>query len=210
MTAIDSVIVSQAAAGFSEAKAASQDLQTKIQQLQSKSAPGSVSSVQVKYANGTNGNLIPVGATVQTKQETASALPTNTKNTPKLKSDPLVALSPAEEVDVFGLSAEEREVIRQLQQRDLEVRNHESQHFRAAGGLAVGGSNFQYQQGPDGKNYAVGGNVDIQIGSSLDLEKSASDAKTLALAASAPADASAQDISVANAAQKNQNVNILA
>lgn len=41
------------------------------------------------------------------------------------------------------------------------MRAHEQAHKTAAGGLAQGGATFEYQTGPDGKQYAVSGEVKI-------------------------------------------------
>ena len=44
---------------------------------------------------------------------------------------------------------------------DREERQHEQAHLSAAGGHARGGPSYQYETGPDGKRYAVGGEVSI-------------------------------------------------
>ncbi len=59
-----------------------------------------------------------------------------------------------------GLSADERDVVRQMAARDREVHQHEQAHARSGGSLA-GNPSFSYQTGPDGKRYAIGGEVPI-------------------------------------------------
>ena len=59
------------------------------------------------------------------------------------------------------LTAEEQQQVRELQSRDREVRQHERAHQAAAGGYARGGASFEEQKGPDGRSYAVGGEVRI-------------------------------------------------
>jgi hypothetical protein len=60
------------------------------------------------------------------------------------------------------LSAEEQQQqVDELKKRDQEVRRHEQAHKAAAGSHAAGGPSFEYQTGPDGKRYAVGGEVPI-------------------------------------------------
>jgi len=59
------------------------------------------------------------------------------------------------------LSESDLKVISELKQRDAEVKAHEAAHLTAAGGIATGGASFEYQQGPDGVRYAVGGEVNI-------------------------------------------------
>ena len=72
-----------------------------------------------------------------------------------------LALSQTEEAaSPGGLSADERDVVRQMAARDREVQRHEAAHARA-GGFHAGNPSFTYQIGPDGKRYAVGGEVPI-------------------------------------------------
>ena len=59
-----------------------------------------------------------------------------------------------------GLSVDERDVVRQMATRDREVHQHEQAHARA-GGFQAGSPSFSYQTGPDGKRYAVSGEVPI-------------------------------------------------
>ncbi|HUS53152.1 MAG TPA: putative metalloprotease CJM1_0395 family protein, partial [Thermohalobaculum sp.] len=59
-----------------------------------------------------------------------------------------------------GLSAGDRDVIRQMASRDREVHRHEQAHARA-GGAHAGSPSFAYQTGPDGRRYAVAGSVPI-------------------------------------------------
>jgi hypothetical protein len=74
----------------------------------------------------------------------------------------------------------------------------------AAGGQYVrGGPTYQYQTGPDGKQYAVGGEVSIDTSAvSGDPEASIAKAQTVRRAALAPADPSGADRSVAGAASQ--------
>lgn len=88
----------------------------------------------------------------------------------------------------------------ELQNADIGVRTHEGLHFRTAGGLATGLPTLEYMQGPDGQYYAVAGEVRVQTGGTIDSEKASRDAATYARAATAPGDASAQDMSAARGA----------
>lgn len=102
-------------------------------------------------------------------------------------------------------SAEEQRMLADLKARDREVRNHENAHRAAAGDLVRGGS-YQYQQGPDGKRYAVGG--DVQIDTSPvpdDPAATAEKMRRVIAAALAPAEPSATDLSVAAQASAEQN-----
>ncbi len=91
--------------------------------------------------------------------------------------------------------------IAKLRKQDQEVRRHEQAHAAAAGGLAKGGATFSYQRGPDGKQYAVGGEVKIDTSPiSGNPEATIRKAKQIRAAALAPADPSAQDRAVAASA----------
>lgn len=104
-----------------------------------------------------------------------------------------------------GLTAEERQQVEQLEQRDREVRRHESAHIGAAGGQAKGGATFEYETGPDGKRYAVGGEVQIDT-SEVQGNPRATIAKMQQVrrAANAPAEPSSQDRQVAAQAQASE------
>lgn len=100
----------------------------------------------------------------------------------------------------------EREKIRELKARDLEVRTHEQAHA-AAGGRYAGSPSYETQRGPDGQTYAVGGEVPIDL-SPIPGDPQATIAKmqTVARAAAAPAEPSSQDrrVAAAAAAQESQ------
>lgn len=99
----------------------------------------------------------------------------------------------------FGkeLSAEEQKQIEDLKRIDRNVRSHEAAHQAAAGGLARGVS-FTYQPGPDGKQYAVGGEVQIDTAPvEGNPQATIAKAQRIRAAANAPADPSAQDRQVA-------------
>jgi hypothetical protein len=95
-----------------------------------------------------------------------------------------------------GLSPEEQAEVAELRSRDAEVRAHEAAHMAAGGGLA-GGASFTYQTGPDGKRYAVGGEVSINTSGGNTPEETLSRAQRIRAAALAPADPSGQDRAVA-------------
>lgn len=103
------------------------------------------------------------------------------------------------------LTPQEQKQVAQLQSRDREVRAHEAAHVAAGGGYVRGGANFSYQVGPDGKRYAVGGEVSIDTSPVRD-NPAATIAKmqTVRRAALAPADPSAQDRAVAAAASASE------
>ncbi len=68
------------------------------------------------------------------------------------------------EKHVHGLSDNEQKAVNELKSRDKEVRLHEAEHMRNPELISVGGPKFTYAIGPDGKAYAIGGNVTLTTG----------------------------------------------
>ena len=99
------------------------------------------------------------------------------------------------------LSEEEKQTVDALRQRDAQVRRHEQAHLVAAGQHAIGGAQYTYQVGPDGKRYAIGGEVQVDMAPVQgDPEATLRKAQQLQQAALAPVDPSGADRSVAVAA----------
>ncbi len=92
--------------------------------------------------------------------------------------------------------------IAELKKRDREVREHEQAHLSAAGSLASGGASLTYETGPDGKQYATGGEVSIDASPGRTPEETVGKAKTVRRAALAPRDPSPQDRKIAAAASQ--------
>lgn len=91
--------------------------------------------------------------------------------------------------------------IAQLVSRDQEVRTHEQAHA-AVGGRYAGTPSYTYERGPDGKRYAVGGEVGIDTSPiPNDPEATLRKMEVVIRAALAPAEPSAQDRQVAAQAQ---------
>lgn len=87
--------------------------------------------------------------------------------------------------------------IAELVSRDQEVRSHEQAHA-AVGGQYAGSPTYTYTRGPDGKRYAVGGEVGIDTGPvANDPEATLNKMDVVIRAALAPAEPSAQDRQVA-------------
>lgn len=106
----------------------------------------------------------------------------------------------AEGADGQPLSEGEMRQVEQLKQRDQEVRTHENAHVAAGGRYVTRGASYDYQQGPDGKRYAVGGEVGIDTSAESDPAATIRKMQQVRAAALAPADPSSQDRSVAAAA----------
>ncbi len=91
--------------------------------------------------------------------------------------------------------------IRELSARDAQVRAHEVAHA-SVGGQYAGAPSYQYKRGPDGRSYAVGGEVPIDATPVRgDPAATVRKLQTVANAALAPADPSPQDRRVASRAQ---------
>lgn len=102
-----------------------------------------------------------------------------------------------------NLSDKEQEQADKLKKRDAEVKAHEQAHLAAAGGYAKGGPSYTYQTGPDGRQYAVGGEVQIDTSPIKgDPQATIMKAQTIKSSALAPAEPSGQDKAVAAAAEK--------
>lgn len=163
-----------------------------------------------------NGVLIPGSEAVPVRDRRGASVPAGTAGDPgrsgfdqdsakveiSSKGRELQKNAPAEKgADGKPLTDEEKKQIHELEKRDREVRAHEAAHQAASGGNARGGASYEYQAGPDGKQYAIGGHVDIDVSPvqgnpRATLQK----AMTVQRAALAPADPSGQDRAVAAAA----------
>lgn len=94
----------------------------------------------------------------------------------------------------------DQKVINELKLRDKEVRSHELAHA-SVGGASTGAPSYSFEVGPDGKKYAVSGEVSVDL-SRVDGNPKATIAKMQKVhaAALAPANPSIQDIRVAASA----------
>ncbi|MHA6495084.1 putative metalloprotease CJM1_0395 family protein [Pseudomonas borbori] len=91
--------------------------------------------------------------------------------------------------------------VAKLVRLDQEVRTHEQAHA-AVGGRYAGAPSYTYATGPDGKRYAVGGEVSIDSGAIPgNPEATLRKMEVVLRAALAPAEPSAQDLQVAAQAQ---------
>ena len=118
---------------------------------------------------------------------------------PVLRMDSIsISLTQGEETGKLGeLTPEEEKQVQELKARDKEVRQHEEAHARA-GAPYTGQPSFDFQRGPDGQQYAVGGEVSIDTAPIAgDPEATIHKMEVVKRAASAPAEPSGQDRSVA-------------
>lgn len=97
------------------------------------------------------------------------------------------------------LTADQQREVERLRQIDQRVRAHESAHQAAGAGLTRG-AHLTYSRGPDGRQYATGGEVSIDTSPGGTPQATLTKAEQIQRAALAPADPSPQDRQVAAAA----------
>ncbi|BDG08822.1 putative metalloprotease CJM1_0395 family protein [Anaeromyxobacter paludicola] len=103
--------------------------------------------------------------------------------------------------DGRSLTPEQQAEVLKLSARDAHVRQHEAAHQAAGAGL-TGGASFSYQTGPDGRSYAVGGEVPIRLAAGRTPSETIANARRVRAAALAPSDPSGADLSIASAASQ--------
>ncbi|MGC9386038.1 MAG: putative metalloprotease CJM1_0395 family protein [Hydrogenovibrio sp.] len=115
------------------------------------------------------------------------------------ESNPSDGQTPADpSISEKAAQLEVERVVMQLKSRDMEVRAHEQAHVAAGGQYVTSGASYAYQTGPDGKRYAVGGEVGIDTSPiSGDPQATLAKAQQVRAAALAPAEPSSQDMRVA-------------
>lgn len=106
---------------------------------------------------------------------------------------------PSTEKDPSEVFAEEKQ-INDLRQRDQEVRSHELAHS-SVGGSTTGAPSYSFEVGPDGKKYAVDGEVSVDLsGVSGNPRATIAKMQKVYAAALAPVNPSVQDNRVASSA----------
>ncbi|WP_415920324.1 putative metalloprotease CJM1_0395 family protein [Tateyamaria sp. SN6-1] len=110
------------------------------------------------------------------------------------RTDAVAAPPPVKATD---LTEAQQRVVRELAARDGEVRRHEQAHA-AVGGRYASAPSYTYEVGPDGKRYAVGGEVQIDTAPvDGDPEATILKMEVVKAAALAPAEPSSADRQVA-------------
>jgi hypothetical protein len=120
------------------------------------------------------------------------AAPTGNARAPQASTAPAAAPSAA-----GALTPEALALIDKLKARDSVVRQHEQAHLAAAGALATSAPSYTYQRGPNGVDYAIGGEVRIDTSPGNTPEETLVRARAIAAAALAPADPSGPDLAIA-------------
>jgi hypothetical protein len=103
------------------------------------------------------------------------------------------------------LSPDEQQTVQKLKKRDTEVKQHEAAHLAAAGQYAAGGPSYTYQTGPDGRRYAIGGEVPIDVSREKTPEQTIQKMRIVRQAALAPAHPSGADHAIAASASMKES-----
>ncbi|UJF20560.1 putative metalloprotease CJM1_0395 family protein [Shewanella sp. OMA3-2] len=99
----------------------------------------------------------------------------------------------------------EQQQVSELSKRDIEVKTHEQAH-KAVGGMFAQSPSYSYEKGPDGKRYAVDGEVQIDVGVIAgDPQATFNKMQKVYAAAMAPNQPSSADIRVAAEAVQRMN-----
>ncbi|MBN8183843.1 putative metalloprotease CJM1_0395 family protein [Roseibium aggregatum] len=151
-------------------------------------APGTPESEETE--TGTPANSAPAGGSADAEAEAANGGAGQAQDDAAKDEDP----------DGDGLDQAEEKQVDKLKQRDQEVRAHEQAHARV-GGAYAGAPSYTFQQGPDGKRYAIGGEVQIDTSRERTPEATIRKMQVVIRAATAPADPSSQDLKVAQQAR---------
>jgi hypothetical protein len=134
--------------------------------------------------------------------ELKSSKPASTPSTDQQKTAAPRARNTTQELT----PTEEKVVVQQLKVRDREVKTHEMAHLANAGQYARGGATYSYQLGPDGRRYAVGGEVPIDVSKEKTPEQTIRKMEAVKRAAMAPAEPSSADRSIAAAASATESL----
>ncbi len=162
-------------------------------------SPAFVSGMYQRYA-GAPGIITNPSASRQSsadRQAETTARPTDQAPYSPLRNPNEIAAQGRRPTAVDQKNMVDQILLRELQVRDREVRAHEQAHLAAAGPYARGGASFVYQRGPDGRLYAVGGEVAIDISREATPEATIVKMQAVRQAALAPANPSAADRQIA-------------
>ncbi len=159
--------------------------------------------MQVSASQQMAPSIFSRGPTSNAGQVSDKALEAPGTDESKARNEPqLLAVSTRNNAIAQALTADELSQLRLLKNRDREVRAHEQAHA-SIGGPYAGAPNYQYTKGPDGRQYASSGHVNIDSSKITgDPEATLQKALQLKRAALAPAQPSQQDRRVAVSAQQ--------
>jgi hypothetical protein len=160
------------------------------------------SGYSLNGASATNSISEPVFVSLNPERQTSGA---GAKPVPRLTVAAIAALGQSEQTGPASCScgtsgcdcAAEKSQIDQLKKIDRETRAHEQAH-KSAGGAYASAASYTYEIGPDGRQYAVAGEVQIDSAPIVgDPAASIAKLEIVIKAALAPGQPSAQDFKVA-------------
>ena len=99
----------------------------------------------------------------ETKKDTSLARTNSSEESSSKDNEESSTPAGPKRADGTPMAPEEIQQLEQLKQTDREVRQHEMAH-QVVGGPYAGGASYDYEAGPDGKRYAVAGEVPIDYG----------------------------------------------
>jgi len=117
-------------------------------------------------------------------------------------AEPAVPAVPEEPADPYQdptetLTEEERKQVEELEKLDQEIKTHEQLHAAIGGAYTRGAPTFKMTVGPDGRQYAVAGHVNIDVSKAATPEETIRKAQIIKAAATAPASPSTADMMIA-------------
>ncbi len=128
----------------------------------------------------------------------------NATATPYPGSTAGLARARAAEADTQQLSEAELKRVAELKATDAKVRAHEMAHMAAGQGVVTSGPSYTLTYGPDGRAYAVAGEVGVDTSAEQDPQANIAKGRRIQAAALAPAEPSGQDLRVAAAGRALQ------
>lgn len=191
-TSAHSTLLSSQGAGFSSRQLQSQP----VREIR---APGPDAQPETSKDTGPNETVDRVTLSPQGRQISAR-ISQQTDDAQEEKQDSAEKQPSESAQQVTKIDVEEQRAVEQLKQRDMEVRTHEQAHLANAGQYAAGSAQYTYQKGPDGRRYAIGGEVPIDVSKESTPEATIQKMQTVRKAALAPASPSSADRQIAASA----------
>lgn len=115
----------------------------------------------------------------------------------ELKEAPQQTVEQESTTVTLELSEEDRKTLDELAAIDRKVRAHEQAHVNVGRNLIISGPTYEFEVGPDGRNYAIAGEVQIDTSPARTPEETIPKAQHIRATALAPPEPSPQDQRVA-------------
>lgn len=139
--------------------------------------------------DATNGALVPASS-----RDVTPSTRHRTSESGRESSD----VTTGAKADAYGRRQQDTVDIQKLSQQDTEIRQYERAHLAVAGMVTRGGPHNEYRLGSDGRLYAVGGGVSLDINTGAgNYQRTLTKMEQVRRAALAPANLSIEDERVA-------------